>query len=116
MPFARLASCFAIVRYAGLMRSPCARCSSDSASARAAVASHEMHLAELRPGAELSRPQQRDEVVQLAQVVLQWRRREQQDEVAFDFLNELVGRAALALDLVRLVHDHEVPAVPQDLL
>src|SRR5882762_1013905 len=75
-----------------------------------------MHRAELRPGAELSRPQQRDEVVQLAQVVLQRRRREQQDEVAFDFLNELVGRAALALDLVRLVHDHEVPAVPQDLL
>src|SRR5438552_10138752 len=42
--------------------------------------------------------------------------RSQQDEVAFDFLDELVGRAALALDLVRLVHDHEVPAVPQDLL
>src|SRR5439155_2419430 len=67
-------------------------------------------------GAVLYGPQQGDEVVQLAQVVLQRRRREQQDEVALDLLDELVGCAAVALDLVRLVHDHEIPVVPQDLL
>jgi len=68
------------------------------------------------PRAELSGAEQGDEVVQLAQVVLQRRRREQQDEVALDLLDEFVRRAAVALDLVRLVHDHEVPMMPQNLL
>ncbi len=80
------------------------------------VARHQVLGLELLPGAELSGPEQRDEVVQLAQVVLERRGGEQQDEIALDFLDELIGRAAVTLHLVRLVHDHQVPAVPQDLL
>src|ERR1700716_1005059 len=50
-------------------------------SARLAViARHEVLALELLPGAELTGPQQRDEVVQLPQVVLKRRGREQQDE------------------------------------
>src|SRR5207237_915623 len=63
----------------------------------AVVARDEMLALELLPGAELAGPEQRDEVVQLAQVVLERRRREQQDEVPLDFLDELVGRAAIVL-------------------
>src|SRR5438552_3449212 len=55
-------------------------------------------------------------VVELAQVVLERRRGQQQDEIPLDFLDELVGRAAVALHLVRLVHDDEIPAVSQDFL
>src|SRR5205814_4300199 len=66
--------------------------------------------------AELPGAEQRDEVVQLAQIVLQRRRREQQDKIALDLLDEFVRCAAVALDLVRLVHDHEVPMMPQNLL
>src|SRR5207245_9016632 len=69
---------------------------------RAMVARDQVLGAELLPGAELARSEQRDEVVQLAQVVLERRRREQQDEVALDPLDELVGGAALALHLVCL--------------
>src|SRR5439155_22269195 len=82
----------------------------------AVVARDEVLALELLPRAELARPEQRDEIVQLAQVVLERRSGEQEDEVPLDFLNELVGRAAVTLYLVRLVHDHQVPAVPQDLL
>src|SRR5207237_9805321 len=82
----------------------------------AVVARDEVLALKLLPRAELARPEQRDEIVQLAQVVLERRSGEQEDEVPLDFLNELVGRAAVTLYLVRLVHDHQVPAVPQDLL
>ena len=82
----------------------------------ALIALDEVRRPELRPGAELAGPQQRDEVVQLAQIVLQWRGGEEQDEVPLDLLDEPVGRAALALHLVRLVDDHQIPAVSQDLL
>src|SRR6266700_4020181 len=146
MPCARLASCFAMLRYSGLMRSLSARCASDSAGARqldlrmsrpagrqvqvegdagaagadhhlvrqraqrfgvarlAVVAGDQVLALELLPGAELPGPEQRDEIVQLAQVVLERRGGEQQDEVPLDLLDELVGRAAVALHLVRLVH------------
>src|SRR5438093_1200433 len=111
MRSARLASCVAMTRYWGLMRSLSARCASDSASARDQVLT-----LELLPGAELPGPEQGDEVVELAQVVLERRRGQQQDEIPLDFLDELVGRAAVALHLVRLVHDDEIPAVSQDFL
>src|SRR2546422_2214501 len=47
---------------------------------------------ELLPGAELPGPEQGDEVVELAQVVLERRGGQQQDEIPLDFLDELVGR------------------------
>ena len=81
----------------------------------AGIAAYQVCGAEFLPRAELPGAEQGDEVVQLAQVVLQRRRREQQDKIALDLLDELVRRAAVALDLVRLVHDHEVPMVPQNL-
>ena len=70
---------------------------------------------ELFPGAELTRAQERDEVVQLAEIVLERRRGEEEDVVALDLLEKLVARGRLVLDLVCLVDDDEVPLVPQDL-
>src|SRR5206468_5979374 len=52
----------------------------------AVVARNEVCFAELLPGAELAGPEQGDQVVQLAEVVLQGRRREQQNEVPLDLL------------------------------
>src|SRR5207247_11185628 len=80
----------------------------------ALIALDEVRRPELRPGAELAGPQQRDEVVQLAQIVLQWRGGEEQDEVPLDLLDEPVGRAALALHFVRLVDDTWMTALSRD--
>src|SRR3989440_422201 len=133
MPCARLASCFAMLRYSGLMRWQ-VQVEGDARAARAdhhlvrqraqrfgvawlaMVARDQVLALELLPGAELPGAEQRDEVVQLTQVVLKRRGGEQQDEIPLDFLDELVGRAPVALHLLRLVHDHQVPPVPQDLL
>src|SRR5918992_2823038 len=81
----------------------------------ARVAASDVCLLELAPGAELSGTQQRHEVVELAEIVLEWRRGEEEDVVALDLLEKLVAGGVLVLDLVCLVDDDEVPPVPQDL-
>src|SRR5439155_27236186 len=65
----------------------------------AVVARHQVLGLELLPSAELAGPEQRDEVVQLAQVVLERRRGEQQDKVALDLLDEAIRGAAVTLYL-----------------
>lgn len=82
----------------------------------APVPADEETLRELAPRAELTRPQQRDQVVQLTQVVLERRRGEQQQVVLVEVADHLVGARAVVLDLVRLVHDHQVPVPLQDLV
>src|SRR5688572_26149024 len=79
------------------------------------IAARDVAFLELAPGAELTWPQQGDEVVELAEVVLERSRSEQQDVVTLDFLEELVARGRLVLDLVGLVDDDQVPSVSQDL-
>src|SRR5205807_491324 len=74
----------------------------------AVVARHQVLSFELLPRAELAGPKQGDQVVQLAQIVLQRRGREQQDEVTLDLLDEPVRRAALALHLVIVDEAHKV--------
>src|SRR3954471_14774146 len=69
---------------------------------------------EFLPGAELAGSEQGDEVVELAEIVLQRRCREQQEIVAIELLNELVTRGRVMLDLVLFVDDDEVPSMAQD--
>src|SRR3954470_10279813 len=83
---------------------------------RLRVTGREVQLLEFLPGAELSRPEQRDEVVELAQIVLEGSRCEEQQVIAVDLLQEPVRRSAVILDLVCFIDDHEVPAVAKDLL
>src|SRR5688572_13106295 len=79
------------------------------------ITARDVAFLELAPGTELTGPQQGDEVIELAEVVLERSRGEQQDVVALDFLEELVARGRFILDLVGLVDDDQVPSVPQDL-
>src|SRR5688572_23338775 len=79
------------------------------------ITARDVAFLELAPGTELTRTQQRDEVVELAEVVLERSRSEQQNVVALDFLEELVARGRFVLDLVGLVDDDQVPSVSQDL-
>src|SRR3954468_7231170 len=83
---------------------------------RLRITGREVQLLELLPRAELPGAEQRDEVVELAQVVLKGSRREEQEVIAVDLLQEPVRRGAVILDLVGFVDDHEVPAVAKDLL
>src|SRR4051812_22604600 len=83
---------------------------------RLRVTRREVQLLEFLPGAELAGAEQGDEVVELAQVVLQRSRREEQQVIAVDLLQESIRRGAVILDLVRFIDDHEVPAVAKDLL
>src|SRR3954447_7917036 len=83
---------------------------------RLRVTGREVQLLELLPGAELARAEQCDEVVELAQIVLEGSRREEQQVIAVDLLQEPIRRGAVILDLVGFVDDHEVPAVAKNLL
>ena len=78
------------------------------------VARSEVLSPELLPGAELAGSEQGDEVVQLAEIVLQRCRREQEQIVAIELLNEFVAGGRVILDLVRLVDDDEIPSLAQD--
>src|SRR5213080_1118147 len=80
------------------------------------IATREVQLLEVVPRTELAGPEQGDEVVELAQVVLERSRSEEQQVIAVDLLEESIGRGAVILDLVRFIDNDEVPAVAKDLL
>jgi hypothetical protein len=61
-------------------------------------------------------PEKGYQVVQFAQIILKWRSREQQDVVAWQFLEELVSRCQVILAFMGLINDHEVPTFPEDLI
>src|SRR5256885_8994842 len=80
---------------------------------RFAIAAGEVKLLKVSPGAELARPEERHKVVELPQIVLQWRRGEEQQIISVDLLNESIRGGAVILDLVCLIDDDEVPALAQ---
>src|SRR5437868_6718524 len=64
---------------------------------RLRITGREVQLLELLPGAELAGAEQRDEVVELAQIVLEGRRREEQEVIAIDLLQKPIRRGAVIL-------------------
>ena len=66
--------------------------------------------AELRERADRAGPQQRHQVVELAQVVLHRRRGEQQQVARAELVDELPAEREVVAQPVRLVDDHEVEA------
>ena len=75
---------------------------------QARVTLHDEATAELARRLELARLEDGDQVIQFVQAVLHRRSGEHQDVLLLKRVDELPGDAGAVLEMVRLIHDHQV--------